>query len=953
MNKDDLLEEIAEHYLDSFRKGNPPPFSYYVRKCPSLESEIVDLLKSLKSIERFGVRETNRKNAYEKERITSRNIPALDSLGDFEIVRQIGRGGMGTVYLAADKVLDRKVALKVLDVPSKKKSDRLERFQREARLASRLHHTNIVPVFGVGSEKQYFYYAMQFINGVDVRQIIDALKDNSSGPNDFSVNLFEHAERLIGGHEDSNFEAEGSTGDGRLSSSGSVGQMYLGETDSLVEAIPKSESYWLSVAKIGAQVADALSYAHNNGIVHRDIKPSNLLMDRNGTVWVTDFGLAKFSEDDDLTQTDDVLGTLRYMAPEQLSGKHSAASDIYSLGVTLYELLTLRPACDATDYATLLSQKKDAAFKVPHEIDRRVPRDLETIILKAMHPDAKGRYKSAVEFAEDLRAFLADRPIQARRSTFVERTVRWCRKNKQVAALLATVVCLLAVLPIVLGVAYYRESTERERAEEILVVAMDGLEQIFNSVVDRDQVLSENEVQLEESASQVTPLRITPESGSFLAGMLTLYDKLAERNSSGNTQLLAATAKASWRVAEIFQILGQYDEALAAYDHASEKYAELATVQSNQMIELASIKTEQGKILAASDHPEEAKTAFEAALSLLSGQDSSAASAQLLLARIHLQLGKPKREGPLRKPGPEARIHEGFDRFMRGFLPRRDDEPEDWEAPSHHLLQALQIIDRLLEQDPRSDRYKFLRALCLREFEGPGVIDARRRPKRAEATAVLRALVDENPDELNYRFELSQTLRSVSPHRVRRHELRETIDQLMEAKKLSEALVKDADQVAIFRINLAHIYANLGMLCEADGDWYEAEANTRKAVQTHRMVADRFPGLSNVSRQLVTGPTLSLARVLMRRGQDFDAALSLEGLHHLLTQTLKDQELAPELRAKAEEELELCEEMQSRIDLDRPSSDRPNFDWHNFDRHNGPPGPPVFQDAPPPSFQDQ
>lgn len=932
MNKDDLLEEIAEHYLDSFRKGNPPPFSYYVRKCPSLEAEIVDLLKSLKSIERFGERETNRKNAVEREH-SSRNSPALDSLGDFEIVRQIGRGGMGTVYLAADKVLDRKVALKVLDVPSKKKSDRLERFQREARLASRLHHTNIVPVFGVGSEKQYFYYAMQFINGVDVRQIIDALKDSSTGAKDFSVNLFEHAERMIGAHDESNFEAAGSTIDGRLSSSGSFGQMFLDDADSTVDTMPKSQSYWMSVARIGAQVADALAYAHTNGIVHRDVKPSNLLMDSNGTVWVTDFGLAKFSEDEDLTQTDDVLGTLRYMAPEQLSGKHSASSDIYSLGVTLYELMTLRPACDATDYATLLTQKKEAAFKIPHEIDSRVPRDLETIVLKAMHPDAPGRYETAADFAEDLRSFLADRPIQARRSTYIERAVRWCRKNKQVAALLTTVACLLAALPIVLGIAYYRESTERERAEDILVVAMDGLEQFFSSVVDRDQELSESEVQLEASANQSTPLRITPESGRFLSDMLSLYDKLKEKNSNGNTQLLSATAKASWRVADIFQILGQYEEALKAYDKASEKYVELSASEpgvESHTLELASIKAEQGKILSASDNAQEAEAAFEEALELLSDSDDLRENeTQLLLARIHWHLGKPKRRGPLSRPGPGARgPRDEFERFMREFIPDRESEPEDDRAPSHHLVQALQIIDRLLDQDPDSDRYRFLRALSLREFESPGLIDPTLKPKRFEATTILKSLVEENPLELNYRFELSQTLRSVSFHQLHGRDFEQAIEQLTEAKDLSEALVKDADQVAIYRINLAHIYANLGMLYEAEGDWRSAEEYTRKAVDAHKLVAKRFPGLSEVSRQLLTGPSLSLARILLRHGQDLEAALVLEGLHQAITQTLKEKKLQPHLLERAAEELRLCEEMQDRIDLDRPV---------------GPPGPPPFR----------
>ena len=180
----------------------------------------------------------------------------------------------------------------------------------------------------------------------------------------------------------------------------------------------------------------ALAYAHARGIVHRDIKPSNLLLDTAGVVWVTDFGLAK-AEDDGLTSTGDILGTLRYMAPERFRGEGDGRADIYALGLTLYELLTLRPAFDSTDRLRLIEQVKAEEPARPRSLDPRIPRDLETIVLKAIDKDPERRYQTAEELAEDLRRFLADEPIQARRVGLWERAVLWARRRPAEAALAA------------------------------------------------------------------------------------------------------------------------------------------------------------------------------------------------------------------------------------------------------------------------------------------------------------------------------------------------------------------------------------------------------------------------------------------------------------------------------------------------------------------------------------
>ena len=172
----------------------------------------------------------------------------------------------------------------------------------------------------------------------------------------------------------------------------------------------RHRAFHRGVAHLGRQAASALAHAHARGIVHRDIKPSNLLLDTEGVVWVTDFGLAKVDEDD-LTRTGDVLGTVRYMAPERFRGQEDARADLYSLGLTLYELLVLRPAFDSHDRIALSEHIKTVEPPRPRSIDPRIPRDLETIVLKAIEKEPADRYASADAMAEDLRRFLDDEPI--------------------------------------------------------------------------------------------------------------------------------------------------------------------------------------------------------------------------------------------------------------------------------------------------------------------------------------------------------------------------------------------------------------------------------------------------------------------------------------------------------------------------------------------------------------
>jgi serine/threonine protein kinase len=326
--------------------------------------------------------------------------PAMPwQLGDYAIVREIGRGGMGIVYEAIQKSLGRQVALKVLPWPSLGNPSHLERFKLEARAAARLHHTNIVPVFGVGEESGIPSFAMQFIRGQGLDQVIaevrrlrrppgagvpaapsgddlartvaiGLLKDRFAGatrPVDRADSFASSAAPDVpaptmipgsGALRDRPPSASSSPSPAEVEGSGRSGRSAVADARPDEAAagllsggsnVDRSERrFFDGVARVALQVAEALDYAHRQGILHRDIKPSNLLMDEKGNVWVTDFGLAKADGSDGPTRTGDIVGTLRYMAPEQFEGKSDPRSDLYALGATLYELLTLQPVFDTS-----------------------------------------------------------------------------------------------------------------------------------------------------------------------------------------------------------------------------------------------------------------------------------------------------------------------------------------------------------------------------------------------------------------------------------------------------------------------------------------------------------------------------------------------------------------------------------------------------------------------------
>jgi WD40 repeat protein/serine/threonine protein kinase len=428
------LDDLACEFVERHRRGERPALSEYIARYPNLADEIREVFPALILMEQARVSPQDRPD--------SPSAPVLERLGDYRIVREVGRGGMGIVYEAQQESLGRRVALKVLPSSALLDGQRLGRFQREARAAARLHHTNIVPVYGVGEHDGMHYYVMQFIDGLGLDQVLIELrklheKDDGSPPGVTAATMGSGplSALVVAQALFSRLPSSGKS-DARRALAESTSEVHLPGQAEHSTLADSGRVYWQAVARIGVQVADALVHAHDQGVLHRDVKPSNLLLDSEGTVWVTDFGLAKASDSEDLTHTGDVVGTLRYMAPERFDGQSDPRSDVYSLGLTLYELLTMRPAFDESDRNRLVAQLLHGDPPRPRRCNPEVPADLETVVLKAIAREPVQRYQSAADLAEDLKLYLEDRPIRARRATSAERLWRLARRNPSVTVLL-------------------------------------------------------------------------------------------------------------------------------------------------------------------------------------------------------------------------------------------------------------------------------------------------------------------------------------------------------------------------------------------------------------------------------------------------------------------------------------------------------------------------------------
>ncbi len=379
----------------------------------------------------------------------------LRTLGDFTLLDELGRGGMGVVYRAEQRSVGRTVALKVLPAHLTLDAHAIARFQREATLAGRLDHPGIVEVYTVGSADGAQFFAMELIDGRSLAEVLATLRDGLRGTN----------RSLPTGAELHATVDPTATATGRKS-----GDSRSGSTATLHTF---RDGYVETMAAIAAEVADALHHAHRHEVLHRDVKPSNIMLRRDGRVVLTDFGLAQEESLPSMTLTGNFLGTPHYVAPEQARGDRGSFGptlDVFSLGATLYEMLTLRRPFDGPSTVEVLRRITDEEPLPPARWNRNLPADLSAIVMRALEKSPRRRYADAGELLDDLRAFLDKRPTRARPAGPLRRSIRWVQRNRLItASALAVFASLFAALVV--------SSLAQTRAEDAARTARDELTQ--------------------------------------------------------------------------------------------------------------------------------------------------------------------------------------------------------------------------------------------------------------------------------------------------------------------------------------------------------------------------------------------------------------------------------------------------------------------------------------------
>jgi serine/threonine protein kinase/Tfp pilus assembly protein PilF len=402
-----------------------------------------------------------------------------ERLGDFELIREIGHGGMGVVHAARQISLNRSVAVKVLPPALGMSPQTVRRFEQEAHAAARLHHTNIVPIYSTGEQGGQHFYAMELVEGQSLDQVIDEIKE--TGSNELMQELVQSLPE-----------------EGTRSQGGATTSVPESASTSLTETSAADRKWLDATARLLSEVADALHYAHGRGVIHRDIKPANLMLSRDGRLMITDFGLARLIQEPGLTVSGSFMGTPAYMSPEQIAAgrmKLDHRTDVYSLGVVLYEVLTLQRPFPGESREEVVAAIMTKEPRPPRRFNRKIPVDLETICLKAMEKDPDRRYQNAGELAHDLRQYLMGGLIGARRSGILRRSWKAIRRHP-VSAIGGVAAFLVLVSSGLAWVSFQAQSGEASRrgvADATLALKQglyrEGLEKIDQALqIDPDLV---------------------------------------------------------------------------------------------------------------------------------------------------------------------------------------------------------------------------------------------------------------------------------------------------------------------------------------------------------------------------------------------------------------------------------------------------------------------------------
>ncbi len=776
----DLLDQLVEEFTLRVRGGETPAIVDYQDRYPEWQDEIHELLSSVAMIEGLKQQTTGLSGATPT---VQDELPRWERLGEYRIVRELGRGGMGIVLEAVHESLGRRVAIKVLPDRLVNNEKSVERFTREARAAAILHHNNIVSVFGVGHSDGCYYYVMEYIDGCGLDQVIRGIRARTQRHGDAT----QIAETVLATRNDGSHDDDFQLSTPRISQP----NPHNGE-------MPRGLARFRWAADLMADIADALQYAHDKGVLHRDIKPGNLLLDPSGRIWLTDFGLVKDVTNQTLTLAGDIVGTPQYMAPESFESRYDVASETYCLGATLYELVTLRPLIEAGSAAEMIRRVTKATPLRPGKLDPRIPVDLTTIIEKATAKVPADRYSTAGQLRDDLRAFLQNRPISARPPSIPRRIRLWSQRNPW-QALSVLLMGLVAVLASTGFIARSRSLNVTQSQNELLRIERDNTENArllaeqnalkYKQQYARAEANIELSLEMFDAMFKQMVLRgtgrpqdfafdgfqelsgiettISKDDADYLENMLTFIAKFARENSD-NTTLAAESAKAYRRVANIYHWLGRFDDAREAYQTAIRLYGRLneSDPQPANTLELAQTSNEFGMLtLSNGGYRQALKIFITVKQELESSPFASATALQMELVKTLNLLGSSapieSADMLVRERDPEETA--SHDRRRRGFRNSASRSLRNMrrlgDENIKHIQQAIDLVNQLVTTQGPTAELLLERAKCqLRLAELQYWMDQPSASLQAHEMAVqdLSQITDQMPNSPEFDSVLAQ-----------------------------------------------------------------------------------------------------------------------------------------------------------------------------------------------------
>jgi eukaryotic-like serine/threonine-protein kinase len=799
------LARILDEYLVGIERGLPLSPEALLEKYPDDAEQLRGYLSGLQLFHAAaGVGPEQARGL-----LTGSMPQPMQTIGDYQLVREIGRGGMGVVYEAWQLSLKRRVALKILPFTVSHDAKQISRFKNEAQAAAQVQHPNIVPVYAIGEENGVHYYVMQLVDGQSLASLLDGLRSGVWGAHDTTAPNYPDLTRFTSNSAD----GVRRNSDVPKSSTASAGE-------SAVNVAPMRSAdladHIRVVARLGIDAAEALHAAHEYGVVHRDVKPSNLLLDDQGKLWVTDFGLARCRETQGLTQTGDVLGTMRYMSPEQALGRIALIdqrTDVYSLGLTMYELATLHHPADEVSNIQSYFDHDRAPVKPLRHWNRYVPSDFQTIVLKCIAELPSERYASAKELAEDLERFLDGRPILASPPGLLSRASKWAKRRRGVVYAAAAVLLVAVVGGVVSSMMLSHERNAnnehalaltrkllRERLDDDPLLFVDRLAAIPGAESVRQEWLERTIDSLERYEKEVADDPLLASDWAVAQSKLGILNE----KRGNKKQALEAHAKA----------MEAWQERVSRDRSDTENVRNLALAQNN----MANVVAQDGRLPEAIDLLTKARDS-QAEL-LKTAANSRELSADLAMTHGNLAM-------------------------VLNQIGKTNEAVRECDA-------AIYIGRRLVDESQASEAV--LRSLAA-SYNNLGLLQSNSQPILA-AEAYRNAidtqvkLVNAKPGNLIYQSDLARMNNNLGYLASRNKDWNKAELCYTDAIQIQDTLRTISPNVVGHRRDLAMNYSNLGMAQRGQGKLEEAGTSFQKAATLYkRLLADQPSDMDTLSNQ--------------------------------------------------------------------------------------------------------